>query len=773
MQAVGSNIVQADRGATAKLTIYQTVYQAAVPAPVDGEKLDRAEALLAELPLDVVPLPTGLPPGSWLPLLRNALFVGREADLRALAATLKAGTAAVGQSIAVTGMGGVGKSQLACEFAYRYGRYFAGGVFWLSCANPAAIPAEIATCGRGLNLPAGSTGLPLDEQVALVAQAWQGELPRLLILDNCGDEAVLENWVPRGGGCRVLVTARRGIWRPELGVMAISLGVLTRTESVALLRGHLVADDPALDAIAAELGDLPLALHLAGKYLALGRHEAFGRPAAYLAALQRSNLLEHQSLTLEGRSPTGHEQHVARTFALSWGQLEPAVTADAMARSILARAVWFAAGEPIPRELLRVSAGVEDEDEAAAARFACGLARVQELGLATEQQDGALVLHRLVAAFIRGVNNTDANEAARAAVERAVGTEAQRLNQHGDPRPLLIWQLQLRAVAEAAGRDGRPNAALLLGQLGLHLQMIADRSGARAALEWALKLDECTYGADHPKVAIQLNNLGMALGDEDDLDGAKAMFERALKIDLYTFGPNHPEVADVVSNLGVVLHKMFERARKIEQNTKPTAADDVSDLGPIQDKQYFLNTAKTAFVKALEIDECTVNYYQAKLAIRATNLGGVLRDEGDLDGARVMLERALEIGKRHPSPDHPKIATRLSTLGGVLYLQGMLRGGDQCLLAEALKTLKDALTILERVYVQIPDHPEVAGTVYNLGLVLGELGDLAGAREAFEQALPMFQSRLGKDHRTTNNVSRSLETVTARIDASGSAANVP
>ena len=75
-----------------------TVYQAA--APVDGATLTRAEALLAELPL-----PTGLPSGSWLPLRPNALFVGREPDLLALAATLKAGgMAAVGQGTAVTGM---------------------------------------------------------------------------------------------------------------------------------------------------------------------------------------------------------------------------------------------------------------------------------------------------------------------------------------------------------------------------------------------------------------------------------------------------------------------------------------------------------------------------------------------------------------------------------------------------------------------------------------------------------------------------------------------
>ncbi len=85
---------------------------------------------LAELPLDSVPEPTSLPAGSWAELTPNPLFVGREDELRALARALKSGdTVAIGQRqvAAATGMGGMGKTQLACEFAYRYGCYFEGG----------------------------------------------------------------------------------------------------------------------------------------------------------------------------------------------------------------------------------------------------------------------------------------------------------------------------------------------------------------------------------------------------------------------------------------------------------------------------------------------------------------------------------------------------------------------------------------------------------------------------------------------------------------------
>ncbi len=540
--ARGSGIAQAADGGVATVNITQ-VYQAAAPAAIAPQEMAAATTRLQELPLDVVPAPAGLPPGSWMPLRRNALFVGREADLGTLASALKeGGTAAVGQSTAVTGLGGIGKSQLASEFAYRYGQYFAGGVFWLGCEDPNAIPAEIATCGRNLNLHADFTNLPLDGQVSLVASAWHGELPRLLIFDNCEDERVLETWLPRGGGCRVLATSRRNIWSLHLGVRGVSLGVLARSESLALLRKHrpdLAPDDPLSDAIAAELGDLPLALHLAGSFLARYRHAPSGAPKAYLEAVRQPDLLEHRSLTIEGASPTGHEQHVARTFALSYDRLQPADAIDEIALVTLARAAWFAPGETIPRSLLRASAGVDGADDPAALRFEDGLARLRELGLIAEEGSGALVLHRLLAAFVRSAAG-DAGQH-RGRVEAAVFAEAARLNAAGYPAPLLAWQPQLRFVAEQAAEAGSEHAGGLFNELGYHLRMVADFAGARAAFERALRIDEASFGPDHPEVAADVNNLGRVLKDLGDLPGARAAFERALRIDEASFGPGPPQ----------------------------------------------------------------------------------------------------------------------------------------------------------------------------------------------------------------------------------------
>ena len=112
--------------------------------------------------------------------------------------------------------------------------------------------------------------------------------------------------------------------------------VLPRPESIALLRGFrpdLAADDPALDAIAAELGDLPLALHMAGSYLLTYQHDI--SPAQYLQALRQPGLLKHRSMKEGEFSPTGHDLNVERTFNVSLQRLDQENATDHLALELL------------------------------------------------------------------------------------------------------------------------------------------------------------------------------------------------------------------------------------------------------------------------------------------------------------------------------------------------------------------------------------------------------------------------------------------------------
>jgi tetratricopeptide (TPR) repeat protein len=666
------------------------IYTQATPRPVDPETLAAAARQLAALPLEIIPNPVSLPPGSRMPLRRNPLFVGREADLRALATALKGGeTAAIGQTAAASGLGGIGKTQLASEFVHRYGQFFAGGVFWLSFADPAAVPAEVAACGGpgAMALRPELHTLPLADQVQLVQAAWQSPLPRLLIFDNCEEEALLTQWQPPHGGCRVLVTSRRAQWEASLGIATRALDVLPRPESIALVRqfrSDPAPGDPDVDAIAAELGDLPLALHLAGSFLARYRYTV--TPAAYLAQLRQPDLLEHPSLQgwqlTRNLSPTRHEQHVARTFALSYDRLDPADATDAHARALLARAVHFAAGQSIPRELLVATVRWAQEPPGTALQAEDALRRLLDLGLLESDAAGAVRLHRLLAVFVRGAVQ---DVTAQTAVEDALLAAAERLLSAGYPGPVLTFYPHLHAVTEATQSREDVQTARLHDALGRVLSLLGDYAGTQRSYEHALAIREQQLEPDHPEVATSLNNLAwlyQALGRYSE---AEPLFQRALAIRERVLDPHDPGLAISLNNLAG-LYQALGRDSEAE---------------PLHQR-------------ALAILEQRLGPGHPQLAPGLNNLGHLYHTQGRYAEAEPLYQRALAIRERALGPDHPDIAVSLSNVAGLCYSQGHY--------AEAEPLFQQALAIRERALG--PDHPDVAGKPQQSGRALLGAGAL-------------------------------------------------
>jgi tetratricopeptide (TPR) repeat protein len=684
-------------------------------APPGGESVvDAARTTLAALPLQESPSPGPLPAGSRMPLSSNPLFVGREEDLRTLARQLKAGeTSAVGQVevAAATGLGGIGKTQLASEFVYRYGRFFAGGVFWMSFADAANVPTEVADCGPGLGHFLGIDSATLDQQIRLVEEAWRSPLPRLLVFDNCEDEQLLERWRPRSGGARVLVTSRRPDWNPILGVKTVPITTLPRPASIELLRlfrPDLAESEPALDDIADELGDLPLALHLAGSFLKTYRGAAIGQPKIYLDSLRQKNLLEHPSLHGRGSglSPTKHESDVGRTFDLSFEKLDAADPADALAVGLLARAAWFAPGEPIPRSLLLSTIPLNTEDLSTSLLIEDSLHRLTALGLLETNDQNDLLMHRLIAAWAQGVPEGDD---ARIAVEEAILKAAALSNETRNPAPLLQWQPHLRAATNRAMQRENRTAARLCDELGIHLWLAGDYLGARPYLERAIAIHEMVSGPEHESLAHSLNLLGVVL-NQLQFDAARPYLERALAIREGVLGPEHPDTADSLNDLGIRVWREgdFEGARLYHE-------------------------------RALAIREQVLGQEHPDTARSLINLGGIKHDQGDVVGARSDCERALAIHEKVRGPEHPDTAAALESLGALLLHQGDFAG--------ARSYLERALAIDQKVFG--PEHPRTASALIDLGAALAGEGDFASARPCIERALAIQRRTLGLEHPET------------------------
>lgn len=679
-------------------------------------------------------LPPGdgtLPAGSRLIHSQNLIFTGREADLFAVVQHFfyPKITEKAHQALILTGLGGVGKTQTAVEFSYRYHPYF-NGVYWIQADQ--SIEAEIANCGREMGLEAWPEELP--DQVAATLRTWnQPERRNLIVLDNLEDISLFRNWISRLGNAFVLVTSRRRDWPVTLGVKVHLLGQFTPAESVAFLckLAPRLTDFPEgdLKQVADRLGYLPLALHLAGSYL--NKFTSL-TPKNYLAEIKREGGLMGQSHLPPSMmdNPTRHIVSLRDTYHLSWKQMDENEPVDALARFMLSTAGYCAPGVLIPVEILQNAALVKDgfsetnneldENRTALLRtLELALERLYDLGLLDRGQ-GGIIIHPLLAEFARFEDRTAPSHALPVLVRVLVRLTMQACDSRL-PEQFKPLRAHVQAAAEAAEQalsqpasqeeagqaaEDLSGASTLWNNLGLYLRRAAEYKGARTCYERALKLDEAACGENHPYVARDIHNLGLVLRALGDLEGARNCHERALKIDEPIFGPDHPFVASVVSSLGLVLQDM----------------DDFQG-------------ARDCYERALRIYEANGGKQDARVATQLNNLGGVLYELGDLSGARRNLERALAIDEAI-SPDRPAVASDLNSLGVVLHRLGDLEGAQD--------DLERAVKIDEAHYGL--DHPTIARDVYNLGGVYQDQGEPARARQCFERALKIWEKTLPPGH---------------------------
>jgi tetratricopeptide (TPR) repeat protein len=522
--------------------------------PVEAEVMQQASYALERLPLEEIPALAALPRGSsHMPIGHNPKFVGREEDLKALAEVLKTAEEGVAATVAVTGMGGIGKSQLVSEFVHRYGQHFLGGVFWLNFVDGTTVPSQIAVCGGsgGMRLRADFRHLPTDEQVKEVMSAWQDSIPRLLVFDNCEAEMLLKQWRPPTGGCRVVLTSRRKTWDPSFGVKVIALKELHRKESLELLSKHrpdLPEGDPDLGAVAEELGDLPLAVDLAGRYLA--RYRSVVKPADYLRQLRSPDLLGHKSLRdAKGISPTDHGMDVGRTFALSYEQLDSADAVDKLALALLTRSGYLAPGEAIPRDLLLATLRLPDEDSEATEMPEEALFRLVDLGLLRTEGSASFTLHRLLAIFVQSLTF---DQEVRSAVEAGLLESTKYFLAEGHPEPLMPWVPHLRTVTEVAKKRDDERAASLCDVLGWCLNVIGAYTEARRLYERALAIHERALGEEHPDTARNLNNFANLLVRLGSYEEARRLYQRVLAIREKYLGEDHPDTEKLRQNLAIL-----------------------------------------------------------------------------------------------------------------------------------------------------------------------------------------------------------------------------
>ena len=736
---------------------------------------------------DQLSAPGKLPSNAVIPYQRNNDFTGRRESLLQLANWLLPNDGEGVRAVTIVGMGGLGKTQLAVEFCYRYGRFYPGGVYWLNFSDAKNIAEEVAALGnqQGMGLYYEADQLTLADRVGRVTRAWQEPIPRLLIFDNCEEEQLLIDWQPVSGGCHILLTSQCGTWSPELGLEQLPLGVLQPSESVMLLQKLFSALDPAdANLIAAEVGHLPLALHLAGSFLSRYRQIS---PTHYLLQLRDEGVLQHPSLQGYGMkfSPTGHQLDVARTFAVNYAQFDPNDEADQMALLLLRRAAYFAPGEPIPRQLLLTTVVVDAADMMALLLVEDGLMRLVELGFLESEGVEWVVMHRLLAAFARElvVNGRQEQIEAQTAVSQAILHPLLPALGRGLYQSRLLFPVaHLHYVTNAALRRGEQVAIGLAAAYGKHLNIIAEFDKAHSYLEQAIKL-----AATHADVYMQgivwllktylLSDQGLKQESLDSIQEA----ERLLRLT----GPNNPPMlAEVLKEKGWILSRLgrVEAALSVAEESRAVATQNndhfatASALNLLGVLHYYMLDKYAEGDAYLEealvlIREHDIPFNQSAIL---SNLGENARLQGD--GARAVewhqaaLHTSREIGNstqevrqlnnlygaQVEAGDYETAATGLNVLIGRVpsdwrnlsetnrHLAGAYLGLDQ--LAAALTTAQTALAQAEAIH----NPRELAHAWHILGRVAARLcqpvpisrdaEEAYAAPACFEESLKRFSA---------------------------------
>jgi tetratricopeptide (TPR) repeat protein len=650
----------------------------------------------------------GVLPAVWNVRPRNPGFVGRDSFLVSVHEQLCSAARAVVQ--ALHGIGGVGKTQLAIEYAYRFAGFY-DVVWWVNAEETSLIGEQYAA----LAVELGLVGPDADSKIAVNALLahLRGNGRWLLVLDNAESPGGLRDWLPAGPG-HTLITSRNPGWGEVAARLEID--VLTRPESVALIHTFQPGVGEA-DAhrLAEALGDLPLALAQAGGFLA-----ETGMPAGDYLDLLATRTAE----LLDESPPDAHPISLAAATRLAIDRLS---RVDPVALA-MARVGAFLAPDLIPADLLIAQAhpagdNVPPELEALAAAVASpvaahrSLGRVGRYGLARARVDrGGIQLHRLTQAVLR-----DQLPAGQAGAYRA---HAEALLVAADPGKELdpaSWPGWARILPHLLAVDPATSPDPALRDLACRAVFYLDNHGdSHAARDLARHLHRSwreRLGPDDPHAMRVAGTLVSALVDVGPYDEARRLGEENLGRCRRVLGADHPDTLQAAHILALCLHEMgaFEQARRLDEDT-------------LARKRRLLGEDDVSYV------------------LTAHNLARDLRALGEVDAARRLQEDILAYRRRVFGADHPGAINAAIELGISLRLLGE---------AEAARRLHDDTSALARRMLG-DDHIRTMESVKELAGDLHALGEFEAAKRLSEATFTRARRVLGGDSHFTIEAANNL-----------------
>jgi tetratricopeptide (TPR) repeat protein/transcriptional regulator with XRE-family HTH domain len=712
----------------------------------------------------------------WMvPQRRNLYFTGREDAIASVYGAFTAKKVGVLLPIcAVSGLGGIGKTQVAVEYAYRYADDYEA-VLWARADSYQSLTTDFVTFARVDLLDLPEKADPEQGQVVEAVKRWlQQHKKWLLILDNADDIEIVYDFIPTRGEGHILLTTRSQATGP--GMRGFELLKMGHEEGALLLlrRAKIIAADAPLEAagegervqaeaISALLDGLPLALDQAAAYIEENQSslEAYAR----LYQTHRTSLLQRRGIF----SRRDYPQSVAATWSLSFEQLARARDA---APADLLRLCAFLYPDAIPEAMIAAGAsdqstGLQRFDNPLVLDDAIGTLRRYSL-LRRNAGTRMLMIHRLVQAVLKDEMDRETHRAwaergvrvvsrAFPEVEFATWATCQEYLPHALSAAELIeqWDMQF------------PEAARLLERAGAYLLDLAQNAQAEILLRRAAAIREQIQGPEHLDTARSLHLLAMAYAAQSNYEPAEPLFQRALALYERLAGPSDPEIAKLLTAQAALYDDQgkYELSRQLylravaiyESLPNPNVVDMAECLTNLALHYFDLAEYKQAeplYMRALAMQENALGAMHPGVSHTLHNLASLYTNMGDYTQAEPLYRRALTIREQALGPLHPRVAATLNNLGVLCERQGRN--------AEAETFYLKALAIREQTFS--PTHKDVANSLHNVARYYYRVGQYERAEPLFMRSLAIHEGSFGPHH---PNVAHNLNGLAELYEAQG------
>ncbi|WP_443035282.1 FxSxx-COOH system tetratricopeptide repeat protein [Streptomyces sp. BE20] len=659
--------------------------------------LGRGDVALAEAPAGGPRFP-GSKPQVWDVPPRNPSFTGRSAVLEQLRNQLRGGMAAVLPTPqTLYGLGGVGKTQVALEYAHRFMSDY-DLVWWIDAEQTELVAPALADLARRLGLRVGDS---VTEAAEAAREALRRGVPTsrwLLIFDNADEPTEIRRFFPGGSG-HILVTSRNQAWSGH--AEALEVDVFTRGESVEhLCRRARGLSRPDADRVAEAVGDLPLAVEVAAAWL-----DTTGTPVdTYVAQLQAE-----AARALAGTRPADYPTPVGATWNVSIARLREQSPAAVRLLQLCA----FFAPEPISmnlfysdqmiRALVQYDADLSDKFMLGKVIQAIGRYALAKVDAGTN----SFQVHRLVQAVIRAEMTDDEQEVAVHEVHRILTGARPSLGDTDDPAnwPAFdeIWPHL--SPSKAHNCDEADTRQLLIDRVRyLWKRGELDRArdlGHALDDEWTRKLGE----NDRQTLLLRFQ-LANVLRSQGNYAEALALDESTLERQRALLGEHHPYTLMTAGSLGADRRALgrFQAALDLDREILDQFRELFGDDNP-------------------------------RTLSMANNLAIDYRLVGDSEAARELDQETLDRRTAVLGPRHPYTLSTKSNLARDLRELGDYQGSVE-LLQEVTNDLGGVLD---------PDLPENLRNAKSLAVSLRRIGQLAEARRITKETYERYLERYGAD----------------------------